>query len=148
MIGAPLFGGAKEVQRRRLDEDQFQHLWINHDAYAARFGTIHERELWLGANGRELRGVDRFSGGFSVEGAIRFHLHPNVEVSQAVGNDKEIFLTLPGGAAWRFRCLEANVEVEASVFFAGSNGPQTTQQLIIRVDDLWDKEFNWQLSQQ
>ena len=68
-------------------------IWLTacHDGYLKRFGFLHRRRLFLGADGGDLRGEDclepvpehrvpakAFGAGFT----LRFHLHPDVTVGE------------------------------------------------------------------
>lgn len=152
IIGAPLLGGARHVTRRRFDGPYAQAISASHDAYAAKFGLTHERELRLGKNGSVLAGTDRFvtvptarSAGVAVSVTIRFHLHPDVSVFR-VGNS--IGLAGRNDPGWLFECPGMQTEIEESIFFAGTSGPRGTKQLTIQLSDARDREIDWRLVRQ
>ncbi len=113
-------------------------IWLDmhHDGYAGRFGLIHHRRLYLAPGGGDLRGEDSLTG--LMEGrpfAVRFHLHPAVEVLEhpAAGGDPVgggegngdggaggwIELRPPGGPAWRMKATGGGLSVEPSVYLGG-----------------------------
>ena len=69
---------------------------MSHDGYAAPYGLIHHRRLYLTAGGEDLRGEDRVDGGTPQPFVLRFHLHPDVNVSVAQ-NAQAAILKLPTG---------------------------------------------------
>ena len=58
---------------------------------------------------------------------VRFHIHPDVRVSQLDGGG--ILLKLPGGEGWRFRAGGA-LEVEESVYL-GASQVRRSEQLVV-----------------
>ncbi|MGI9407423.1 MAG: heparinase II/III family protein, partial [Hyphomicrobiaceae bacterium] len=97
-----------------------------HDGYSSRFGVRHERTLQMRARGEALEGTDKLTGGgrvFAGRGqetmpfAIRFHLHPRSRVRR--GDDgKTVEIRLASGETWEFSSLDAQVNLEESVFLA------------------------------
>ncbi len=71
-------------------------------AIARAFGLTYSRELYLGAEGDDLRGEDKLTGRAGANFAIRFHLHPAVEPS-LIEDGGGALLRLPSGAVWRLR---------------------------------------------
>ncbi len=145
-IGSPLLGGARKVDRRRQDSASEQSVCASHDAYLARFGIVHERELRLGGNGADLLGTDRFIGKSSAAAAIRFHLNP--EVGIYLPDDGGIGLAPHNDAGWLFFCKDAEVEIEDSIFFAAPDGPMPTRQLVIWIENARDREIAWRFIRQ
>jgi len=89
--GSPIVSGPVKVMVSRDDNADAIVLRAAHDAYASRFGVIHERVLVLAADGTRLYGEDIFldaEGSPQVRGtrdefAVRFHLHPTVKVTRS-----------------------------------------------------------------
>lgn len=111
-------------------EHEGQH-WISasHDGYRERFGLIYTRELFLGAEGDDLRGEDRLSGRPGAAFAVRFHLHPSVEAALIEGETAAL-LRLPSGARWRLRASGAELSLADSIYL-GSGPARKTRQLVL-----------------
>ena len=124
-----------------------------HDGYAPRFGIRHERTLQLRARGEALEGTDKLTGGgrvFAGRGqemmpfAIRFHLHPRSRVRR--GDDKKtVEILLASGETWEFSSLDADVNLEESVFLAELSGPLQTLQLVLRGSVAGETKMSWRL---
>ena len=105
-----------------------------HDGYRARFDLIHERRLTLSADGLRLDGEDRLKSVAAKPRthpfAIRFHVHPSVQLQSVLDGDAAL-LDLPNGTRWILSTQDAPIEIEESIFFAAPDGPRATQQLVI-----------------
>ena len=75
---------------------------IEHNAYAPDFGIVCRRQLDLQADGQVLAGLDELRGAIGLTFAIRFHLHPSVQVS-LIQDSRAALLKLPSGQGWRLR---------------------------------------------
>ena len=64
------------------------------------------------------------------EFCIRFHLHPTVKANR-LADGKGVMLMLPNKEAWTFDAYENQVEIEESVYLAGTDGPRRTVQIVI-----------------
>jgi uncharacterized heparinase superfamily protein len=127
-------------------------LHASHDGYASEYGVIHHRALRLSADGRILDGEDSFSSadghatalGKGVEFAVRFHLHPAVKANR-LADGRGVILLLQDREVWTFATLADSVEIEESVFLAGSDGPRRTVQIVIygRVDQEGGVRWNF-----
>ena len=107
------------------------HQWIAaaHDGYRRRFGVSYARELYLAADGDDLRGEDRLTGRAGIAFAVRFHLHPAVAASVAEDGSGAL-LRLPSGVAWRLRAVGAEIGLGDSVYL-GSGELRKTQQIVL-----------------
>ena len=150
IIGAPLLSGPRSVPCKRMDSAGIQSFVARHDAYVARFGLYHERELALGAGGELLEGIDRiFRRGGEVARAdgrdqtvVRFHLHPDVALFE--NKRSELVLATPGNEErWEFSCEELVPEVEESLFFAGLGGPRRSRQIVLAYNASDHPEIHW-----
>jgi uncharacterized heparinase superfamily protein len=65
------------------------------------------------------------------EFAIRFHLHPTVKATRLTDGHGVMLMT-PNKEVWTFSAHHDQVELEDSVYLAGSEGPRRTLQLVIR----------------
>jgi uncharacterized heparinase superfamily protein len=124
LLGPRLMGGPIEPLSRRVETAQGWSVEAMHDAYVPDFGVRHERQITLSPQGLMVTGRDRLipmdaagrpAGGRNF--AVRFHIHPDVRVSQLEGGG--ILLKLPGGEGWRFRAGGGTLAVEESVYLGG-----------------------------
>ena len=137
--GAPMLGGPRKVSVAREDGADGLALRAAHDGYVERFGIVHERLLMLAADGTRLDGEDLFiaaDGATRIrtsqdEFAIRFHLHPTVKATRLT-DGHGVMLMMPNKEVWTFSGYEDRVELEDSVYLAGSEGPRRTTQIVIR----------------
>lgn len=131
--------GPPALTVRRLEEnDQFL-LEGQHGGWRVRHGLIYRRRLYVAKNGARITGEDSLSrpmaeslpaSGSAIPYALRFHLHPDVQVAQGP-DDKTVFLGLARRQrVWRFRS-EALLSVETSRYWGGG-AAQKAQQLVIR----------------
>ncbi len=109
----------------------------SHDGYVRRFGLLHQRQLTLSADGRELGGEDKLiaEGGRKrrvelVPFTIRFHLAPAVEVA-STADGQGALLRIRGGSAWQFRCRVGSLAIEDSLWIDGEARPHPSLQLVI-----------------
>ena len=109
-----------------------------HDGYADRYGILHERTILLAADGARFEGEDMF---LAADGsaklrttddrfAVRFHLHPSVKATRLTDGHGVMLMTA-NKEVWTFTAPDARVELEDSVYLAGT-GPRRTSQLVIR----------------
>jgi len=129
------FAGAPfAVSVKRSEENGNQYVRASHDGYRAAFGLVHYREIYLAADGEDLRGEDRLepAPGAARAGsgfAIRFHLHPEVQASAAAEGDG-VLLRLPSGGRWRFQAAGAAINLAESVYL-GTGALRRSQQVIL-----------------
>jgi uncharacterized heparinase superfamily protein len=139
LLGTPIVAGPHQVpvEREELPAGGAL-LRVSHDGYAGDFGVIHHRTISLNADGTVLDGEDSFMPsdvrGFPQSGsdeyAIRFHLHPLVKASR-LSDSRGVILLLPDREVWTFSTLADKVEIEESVFLAGTDGPRRAVQIVI-----------------
>ena len=121
------------VTVRRQEDDG--NLWFDaeHDGYFERFGLFHRRRVYLAAEGTTFRGEDIVEGPGEGEAAptfaVRFHLHPDVQVSLAGGDGA--LLRLPGGTGWRFRSVGAQLALDESVYLGRASEVRRAEQLVL-----------------
>ncbi len=136
--GSPMLSGPINVSVIREDRPGSIVLRASHDGYADRYGIIHERVLVLAADGTRLDGEDLFldaEGGSQLQAthdefAVRFHLHPTVKATRLTDGHGVMLMT-PNKEVWTFSAHEDHVELEDSVYLAGSEGPRKTAQMVI-----------------
>ncbi len=136
--GAPMLGGPSHVSVTRENRPDAIVLRAAHDGYADPYGIVHERTLSLAADGTRLEGEDVFlaaDGGAQVRTtrdsyAVRFHLHPAIKASRLT-DGHGVMLVTPNKEVWTFNAHETRVELEDSVYLAGTEGPRRTAQMVI-----------------
>jgi uncharacterized heparinase superfamily protein len=152
--GSPMLGGPSHVTVTREDHAQSIALRAAHDGYADRFGVIHERTIMLTADGTRLEGEDMFvaaDGSAQIRAgedrfAIRFHLHPSIKASR-LNDGHGVKLMTPNKEVWTFTAPDARVELEDSVYLAGTDGPRRTAQMVIHDNARKTPRVLWTLQQ-
>jgi uncharacterized heparinase superfamily protein len=117
------------VLRERAEHEGQQWISATHDGYRERFGLIYARQLFLSADGEDLRGEDRLTGLPGAAFAVRFHLHPSVQGSLARDGSGAL-LRLPSGIVWRLRAAGAEMSLGESIYL-GSGEARKTQQVVL-----------------
>ena len=136
--GALIVSGPVNVETYRENVQNGVLLTASHDGYLQRFGIMHRRSIMLSSDGSRVDGEDaiEINQGASAklgEGdyAIRFHLHPSVKASR-LSDARGVMLMLPNRDVWTFETHDDKVDLEDSVFLAGSDGPRRTAQIVVR----------------
>jgi len=117
------------VVRERAEHEGQQWVSATHDGYRERFGLIYARQLFLSADGEDLRGEDRLTGLPGAAFAVRFHLHPAVQAS-LVPDGNAALLHLPSGMVWRLRAAGAEMGLGESIYL-GSGEARRTQLVVL-----------------
>jgi uncharacterized heparinase superfamily protein len=117
------------VRYERAEQDGHQWIAVSHDGYRPRFGLTYSRELYLAADGDDLRGEEKLAGRAGTEFAVRFHLHPAVAAS-LVEEGGGVVLKLPSGATWRLRASGADISLGDSIYL-GSGQMRETRQIVL-----------------
>ncbi|TLU71700.1 heparinase II/III family protein [Lichenicoccus roseus] len=118
-----------EIDHKQSGEAHW--LELSQDGYKPAFGAVHRRRLYLAEDGRDIRGEDFVEADRPCAFSLRFHLHPDVEVSidaEAGG----VLLTLPSGGKWRMRLEGGTVTVEESIYL-GRGAPRLSRQIVVAV---------------
>ena len=113
----------------RAEEDGSPWIAAMHDGYAANFGLTHSREMVLSADGDDLRGADTLTGRAGEGFAVRFHLHPSVQVS-LLQDGAAALLRLPSGTGFRLRAEGAQMSLGESIYL-GAGETKKTQQIVL-----------------
>jgi uncharacterized heparinase superfamily protein len=147
--GAPVVSGPEVVENFREVVSNGELLTTSHDGYVARFGVIHRRVLMISPDGTKLDGEDTVSPapGARLKNnqtsyAVRFHLHPSVKANR-LSDGRGVMLVLPNRDVWTFEAFDDKVELEDSVFLAGTDGPRRTAQIVIRQDSRHASSVRW-----
>jgi uncharacterized heparinase superfamily protein len=117
------------VARERAEHEGQQWISATHDGYRERFGLIYARQLFLSADGEDLRGEDRLAGLPGAAFAVRFHLHPSVQAG-LVRDGSAALLRMPSGIVWRLRAAGGEVGLGESIYL-GSGEARRTQQVVL-----------------
>ncbi len=147
LLGPRVTQGPNMVVSER--DENAQGLWLttSHDGYVDRFGLIHERRLYLSRDGEDLRGEDcikapendatlswltphRGKTSTAVPFSVRFHLHPDVRVSQS-RDDGSVIMMLPNGDGWTFRTNWPSPTLEESIYLGSGDALKRTTQIVI-----------------
>jgi uncharacterized heparinase superfamily protein len=127
--GGSLGRGPASVRCERAEEGGHQWIAATHDGYRPRFGVTYSRELYLAADGDDLRGEDKLTGRSGAPFALRFHLHPAAEASLIEAGGGAL-LRLPSGAQWRLRASGAEMSLGESIYL-GTGELRKTQQIVL-----------------
>ncbi|TNE40141.1 MAG: heparinase [Alphaproteobacteria bacterium] len=137
LLGPRISGGPSNVECTRHEKDLGIWLDTSHDGYLEDFGLIHERRLFLAADGMDVRGEDQLiaqEGRRAREGAesatIRFHLHPEVRASLA-RDGSNVLLVLPNRQGWQFRAKGGEISMEESIFITDGETVRRTSQIVV-----------------
>jgi uncharacterized heparinase superfamily protein len=117
------------VARERAEHEGQQWVSATHDGYRERFGLIYTRQLFLSADGEDLRGEDQLTGLPGAVFAVRFHLHPSVQAG-LVRDGSAALLRLPSGSVWRLRAAGGEIGLGESIYL-GSGEARKTQQVVL-----------------
>lgn len=130
--------GPAGLSVHRLEENEQYLLEGQHGGWRVRHGLIYRRRLYVSKDGVRITGEESLSRPMSetmlaapakIPFAIRFHLHPDVEIAPGP-DDRTVFLGLARRQrVWRFRS-EALLSVEISRYWGGEIA-RKTQQLVV-----------------
>ena len=120
--------GQVTSSRREIDGSTI--IEASYDGYNQPFGLIHRRLIMLAPDGGEIQGEDNLIGPGGNHYSLRFHLHPNIQVTM-LQNKCAAILKPRRGAGWRFTCVNQNITLEESVFFDSNLSQRRTQQILV-----------------
>jgi len=125
---------------RATRKEQVSGIWLesNHDGYRADTGLVHRRRIYMSEDGQDIRGEDSLAlpVGDSprrrddLPFQIRFHLHPDVQVTLAQ-NLQSALIILKGKTGWRFRTDGGPLFLEPSFYLGKGDKPLKTRQIVI-----------------
>lgn len=120
-----------DIVTSRREETNGQ-IWLDlsHNGYEEGFGLIHRRRLYLSANGEDFMGEDQLIGKGGNSFALRFHLHPGVQVS-ITQNGQAALMKLAKGSFWRMRVQGGELALAESAAIGAGGKVRRTQQLVI-----------------
>jgi uncharacterized heparinase superfamily protein len=117
------------VTGERAEHEGQQWVVASHDGYRTRFGLLYSRQLFLAADGEDLRGEETLTGRPGAKFTLRFHLHPALAVSLDE-RDGAALIRLPSGARWHLRAAGAEMSLGESIYL-GSGRPRQTHQVML-----------------
>jgi len=147
MLGPQLINGPTQVVSTRTEDKGGVRLAMRHDGYVRPFGLVHERRIYLSADGDDLHGEDRL---VRVSGrrarwrnwlrltarkdneetfCIRFHLHPDARASLA-HDGTSILALLPNRDGWQFRS-HGDVQLDDSIYMGQPGPPRRSTQIVL-----------------
>ena len=132
--GAFRMGGVAlkpEIVTARREETNGQ-IWLDlsHNGYEEGFGLIHRRRLYLSANGEDFMGEEQLVGKGGNAFALRFHLHPAVQVS-ITQNGQAALMKLPKGSFWRMRVQGGELALAESAYIGAGGRVRRSQQIVV-----------------
>ncbi|WP_294060350.1 heparinase II/III family protein [Sphingomonas sp.] len=131
--------GVVEVELARQETENGSRVEASHDGYVRRFGLLHRRVLAMSHDGRDVRGedmllpADRRRRKGDTGFAVRFHLHPQVEVTPTADGQAAILRTA-NGRLWQFRCKGGALATEDSVWIDARGRAVPSRQLVIAAE--------------
>jgi len=117
----------KLVTCEQMEGDGNVWLVTSHDGYP---GIVHQRRLYLAAEGFDFRGEDTLSGSGGKTFQIHFHLHPAIHAS-LVENASAVLLKLPNGSGWRFRASGGTIALEESRYAGNADFVRRSEQIVV-----------------
>jgi len=153
---SPISDGPTKVQVKAVEQDNRVGFIANHNGYLRSFNLLHQRSMTLSKDGNLCEGADRFilldrKGGrksrkaHEMKGSdalatLRFHLHPDVEVSH--DTQDALRLEIAGADCWLLTC-EAEMQLEDSIYFCALRGSTKTRQIVVSFNIADRKEVYW-----
>jgi uncharacterized heparinase superfamily protein len=128
----------------RAEDGGAQWFHASHDGYEPSFGLVHSRQLFLAADGEDVRGEDRLSGRAGQAFAIRFHLHPLVQAS-LTQEGSTVLLRLPSGTGFRLRAQGAVMSLAESIYLGGGEARKSQQVVLAGHVGSSGAEVKWAL---
>ncbi len=139
--------GHVQTSTMRFEEEGAHGIELAHNGYFARFGLTHSRVLKLSNDGDTLKGRDLLQGRGGCAFAVRWHLHPSVQVSLSQGG-KTALLRAPSGSGWRLRIENGALALEPSIY-CGEALPRRTMQIkVTGITRNGDTVVNWSLARE
>lgn len=133
-IGSAGLGRRPVVTVRRQEDDGSVWVDAEHAGYADRTGWMHRRRVYVGAAGDTCRGEDTLDPAAGKQPradlpfTVRFHLHPDVQVSLLADG---ALLRPSSGEGWRFRAAGASIGLEESVYLGRIGEMRRAEQIVL-----------------
>jgi len=146
-----LHGGPDKVRIKQIERPDCSGFIAYHNGYGRAFNLLHQRSMALSRDGNLLQGSDRFvkiapisatkaqqTG--SLLATVRFHLHPQVEVSHL--DKRTLRLEVMRADVWILTC-QAEMYLEESIYFCDRQGPTKTHQIVFSFVPAEMDEIYW-----
>lgn len=134
---------ANRIDVFRRDNKKSTSISMQNKGYEKNCRTHLSRKLFVSNSGQTIIGTDIIKNTISKDVVIRFHLHPDVVVTEAK-NKKHLFLKVGKNTNWIFKTSEDSLFIEESVYFGKGKFPQQTKQIVIREKvSKGETEINW-----
>ena len=151
LLEGRIISGPSKVTINRQSAEDCIAIEASHDGYERQFGVVHTRSLFLSTDGERLEGEDtiadsgrKVTSALLARYAIRFHLHPSVRAR--LREDRQaVELSTPSGQVWTFESEGYEIDLEESIYFAGSHGLGKTEQLVIHASRRDEGPIGWSL---
>ncbi|QRM53620.1 heparinase II/III family protein [Sinorhizobium sp. BG8] len=152
-LGPIAIGGVSRIDVGRYGgTDGSDGLIANHDGYLDEFGLLYERDLYIHAGGKTIRGRERFyrPGDLAPDpsnkgvAVVRFHIHPAIQLHMAGAHEAR--LVAPDGETWALTCMDVAVKEEEDVFFADPSGVRASRQITLTLPIGTVPEVQWLMS--
>lgn len=147
LITPPIHSGITNIEVHRSSDGSGEQISVSHNGYKPSLGIIHQRSIFLSKNGETINGVDSFTyadnrdrNNHSDHVAVRFHLHPNIDV-KIINNGIGVQLTSAKSECWTFTCIDAQIKIEESIHFTPKAVPTT--QIVLYSPNLNSNEIRW-----
>jgi uncharacterized heparinase superfamily protein len=112
-----------QVSRTHATQDGAHWLDMTHNGYESQGGGLYHRQLYLGKDGRTLRGEEKLEGATLARApCVRFHLHPDIMVEPTENGH----LLHSEEESWLFQS-DGQVKVEESVYLGQGRRIKTLQ---------------------
>lgn len=113
-------------------EEDGGNVWVTatHDGYLPLNGLVHQRRIYLSGDGEDLRGEDTLTGTHTGSFAVRFHLHPDIQVS-VIQNGGAALVRAPSGTAWRFIASGGKIELAETIYLGKRGEPRRAEQIVV-----------------
>lgn len=153
VFDGPVTLGPAHVHAEASPSEAGMLLSAEHDGFARSHGLIHQRQIYLAANGEDVRGEDRLVPMQGASGAsppksypfcIRFHLHPSIKATPSK-DSASVLLMLPDKTGWRFSARGALLKQEESVYFIDRDVPHRTNQIVLFAETSRTPDVKWAL---
>lgn len=125
-------------------------IQMHHNGYLQAFNALHHRMLGVDNTGSKIIGEDRLTDpndklldeSSEHEYAIRFHLNPSLSAGKTE-DGRSILIMGGNGIAWKFTCIDIIPQLEESMYFAASNGPRKTKQIVLYGNTKQVSDIRW-----
>ena len=115
--------GLKIVEKKIVNDNNFNSITASHNGYQKRYGYIHERSVKLIKKEKVFHGMDNLiktKKAKNVPYGIRFHIYPGIKIIKTK-NSRSVLLSLKNGEGWRFNCQNMEILIEEGIYLGNKN---------------------------